>query len=382
MLYREIMAVCSEIHTKNINILCGRIVEFVNVKSDGTYSNHWILQFTANGLRQTMYCLCLCLSPLLGFVCVTVRKISHLATERRQLCWSFHILKTSFLSITATRKEKDSHSSVRKFWSQFSTWKSYKLAVYRDGELVSSKVLFSVRRVLAGRLIIFRSSVLLFCQDLLLAQKADLADVTYRWHDQLEIRTFWFAGIEWMIRLHILHAHVRACYTFCRCITANGILLTNRHTQRMLTVPERLSIFPVPVKLPCQSCLQAVKFLPFTFIEKGDSETIKYKTVPRRATRLNSQVLRLSFRNSSWIYTSTLSVGTDSHRTRSSVPGHRTEYCSPQNQTSFWGCKQTWSRALILLAEVWRDIGLSQTCTYTGPVRIGNRTHDPSVRAT
>ena len=32
MLYREIMAVCSEIHTKHINTLCGQNVEFVNVK--------------------------------------------------------------------------------------------------------------------------------------------------------------------------------------------------------------------------------------------------------------------------------------------------------------------------------------------------------------
>ena len=32
MLYREIIAVCSEIHTKHINTLCGLNVEFVNVK--------------------------------------------------------------------------------------------------------------------------------------------------------------------------------------------------------------------------------------------------------------------------------------------------------------------------------------------------------------
>jgi hypothetical protein len=43
MLYREIIAVCSEIHTKHINTLCGQNVEFVNVKPDGTYSNHWAL---------------------------------------------------------------------------------------------------------------------------------------------------------------------------------------------------------------------------------------------------------------------------------------------------------------------------------------------------
>ena len=32
MLYMEIIAVCSEIHTKHINTLCGLNVEFVNLK--------------------------------------------------------------------------------------------------------------------------------------------------------------------------------------------------------------------------------------------------------------------------------------------------------------------------------------------------------------
>jgi hypothetical protein len=41
MLYREIIAVCSEIHTKHINTLCGQNVEFAKVKPGGTYSNHW-----------------------------------------------------------------------------------------------------------------------------------------------------------------------------------------------------------------------------------------------------------------------------------------------------------------------------------------------------
>ena len=32
MLYREIIAVCSQIHTKHINTLCGQNVEVMNVK--------------------------------------------------------------------------------------------------------------------------------------------------------------------------------------------------------------------------------------------------------------------------------------------------------------------------------------------------------------
>jgi hypothetical protein len=44
MLYNEIIDVCSEIHTKHINTLCGQNVEFVNVKHGGPRSNHWALK--------------------------------------------------------------------------------------------------------------------------------------------------------------------------------------------------------------------------------------------------------------------------------------------------------------------------------------------------
>ena len=52
MLHREIIAVCSEIHTKHTNTLRGQSVEFVNVKPDGTYSNLWALKgYAARGIR-------------------------------------------------------------------------------------------------------------------------------------------------------------------------------------------------------------------------------------------------------------------------------------------------------------------------------------------
>jgi hypothetical protein len=44
MLYREMIAVCSEIHTKHINTLCGQNVELMNVKIGGMFSNHWTLK--------------------------------------------------------------------------------------------------------------------------------------------------------------------------------------------------------------------------------------------------------------------------------------------------------------------------------------------------
>jgi len=40
MLYREIIAVCSQIHTKHINTVCGKNVQLLNVKSSGTCTNH------------------------------------------------------------------------------------------------------------------------------------------------------------------------------------------------------------------------------------------------------------------------------------------------------------------------------------------------------
>ena len=36
--YSEIIAVCSQIHTKHINTQCGQNTEFLNVTAGGTYS--------------------------------------------------------------------------------------------------------------------------------------------------------------------------------------------------------------------------------------------------------------------------------------------------------------------------------------------------------
>jgi hypothetical protein len=48
MLYSEIIAACSEIHTKHINTLCGQNEELFNVKVGGTYSIHWALKGKIN----------------------------------------------------------------------------------------------------------------------------------------------------------------------------------------------------------------------------------------------------------------------------------------------------------------------------------------------
>ena len=44
MMYREIIAVCSQIDTKHTNTLCGQNVELLNVKPGGTYSYHYALR--------------------------------------------------------------------------------------------------------------------------------------------------------------------------------------------------------------------------------------------------------------------------------------------------------------------------------------------------
>jgi hypothetical protein len=47
MVYREIIAVCSQTHKKHTNTLCGRKVKFVFVKSGGTYSDQLVRALVA-----------------------------------------------------------------------------------------------------------------------------------------------------------------------------------------------------------------------------------------------------------------------------------------------------------------------------------------------
>jgi len=51
VLYSEIIAVCSDTHTEPINTVWGQNVESVNIKPDGTYSNHWALNYLHTGLE-------------------------------------------------------------------------------------------------------------------------------------------------------------------------------------------------------------------------------------------------------------------------------------------------------------------------------------------
>jgi hypothetical protein len=56
MLYREIIAVCSQIHTKHVYKLCGRKWNFLMLKllvhivtTGGTYSDHWAVHIVTIG---------------------------------------------------------------------------------------------------------------------------------------------------------------------------------------------------------------------------------------------------------------------------------------------------------------------------------------------
>jgi len=53
MLYREIIAFCSQIHTKLLNTTVGHNVEFLNVKPGGTYSNHWAVKVKISVIKPS-----------------------------------------------------------------------------------------------------------------------------------------------------------------------------------------------------------------------------------------------------------------------------------------------------------------------------------------
>ena len=62
MLYREIIAVCSQIHTKHSETLCGQNVELLNAKPNGirTYSNT-MLRHDTKCLHKSFHYLCVML---------------------------------------------------------------------------------------------------------------------------------------------------------------------------------------------------------------------------------------------------------------------------------------------------------------------------------
>ena len=56
MLYREIIAVCSQIHTEHINTLCGQNVEYLNALHSATCPDYCALNgWTVDSSLQTVF---------------------------------------------------------------------------------------------------------------------------------------------------------------------------------------------------------------------------------------------------------------------------------------------------------------------------------------
>jgi hypothetical protein len=72
MLYSEIIAVCSQIHTKHINTPCVQNVEFVNVKPGGTYSDQSALKDQTFDVSSGNLLVFMELSPFPLFTCGVV----------------------------------------------------------------------------------------------------------------------------------------------------------------------------------------------------------------------------------------------------------------------------------------------------------------------
>jgi hypothetical protein len=55
-LFKEILAVYSENHTKHINTLCGQNAELLIVEAGGTYSYHWVEKGSNGCIQGTADC--------------------------------------------------------------------------------------------------------------------------------------------------------------------------------------------------------------------------------------------------------------------------------------------------------------------------------------
>ena len=105
MLYREIIAVCSEIHTKHRNTLCGQNGELLNV-----CQNHWTVK---KDYKQIL----LYFSPSQQHLtCLMPRIARGLDTPDWNRAWATQVAKayTIFVNLTRKKKSKNTGSNYRR----------------------------------------------------------------------------------------------------------------------------------------------------------------------------------------------------------------------------------------------------------------------------
>jgi hypothetical protein len=103
MLYREIIAVCCEVHTRHINTLCGQNVEF-SYKECGTYSCHPCVQ---SEMKQEVACprVCWRVNPACAYATyVLLKRVVSITWGPRWRSWLRHCSRnrevTGSISVT------------------------------------------------------------------------------------------------------------------------------------------------------------------------------------------------------------------------------------------------------------------------------------------
>jgi len=108
MLYRKIIIVCSQIHTKHIHKLCGQKLEFPSVKRGGNYSNLWALRGRTFPLqiRDLVALIYLCSSFMLW--CVLICSSAY-NTDLQSCLWPLHSSTDFFRTVRSIHTQTHTH---------------------------------------------------------------------------------------------------------------------------------------------------------------------------------------------------------------------------------------------------------------------------------
>jgi len=119
MLYREIIAVCPQIHPKHINNLCGQNGEFLNIKPGGTYGDNSSCNIPCRKVKPVglpapvrLHCLQFFHPAMLSFFCRFVSSYS-----ASQYCSITCLFKVFHLHSSVTVHSFTQHQEVVTFWN-------------------------------------------------------------------------------------------------------------------------------------------------------------------------------------------------------------------------------------------------------------------------